>query len=449
MLFTTADLINVFPDYQGCASDLIPIKQVSTDSRKSLQQGLFIPLKGDHFNGHQFLSQAIEQGAVAAFWSELEEVPSFVPTNFPIIFVQDTLEALQTLAKVYREKVNPTVIGITGSNGKTTTKDIVASVVSTSYKTHHTIGNLNNHIGVPLTILSMPEDTEMLVLEMGMNHFGEIEVLTKIAEPDFAIITNIGESHIENLGSREGIAKAKAEILEGLKETGTFILDGDEPLLEPYSKGAQSVSVGFHDSNDFVINHLIINSSMTTFSLKGSDQLYQLPLLGKHHAKNAGYAIVLAGKLGISSEFISKGLTEIKSTTMRFERIKGKNGVTLINDAYNASPTSMVAAIEVLSQLEGYENKIVVLGDMYELGEDEKLFHQQVGESITDTIDQVCTIGELAREISQATRGIESQHFSDKESLISYLSKRLSSQTIILVKASRGMKLETVIESLL
>lgn len=449
MLFTTADLINVFPDHQGCASDPIPIKQVSTDSRKSLQQGLFIPLKGDHFDGHQFLSQAIEQGAVAAIWSKSEEVPSFVPTNFPIIFVQDTLEALQILANVYREKVNPTVIGITGSNGKTTTKDIVASIVSTSYKTHHTIGNLNNHIGVPLTILSMPEDTEILVLEMGMNHFGEIEVLTKIAEPDYAIITNIGESHIENLGSREGIAKAKAEILKGLKETGTFIFDGDEPLLEPYSNNAHSVSVGFQDPNDFVIDHLIINTSMTTFSLKGSDQLYQLPLLGKHHAKNAGYAIVLAGKLGISSELIGKGLTEIQSTSMRFERIKGKNDVTLINDAYNASPTSMIAAIEVLSQLEGYENKIVVLGDMYELGEDAELFHQQVGESITDAIDQVCTIGELAREISQATRGIESQHFSDKESLISYLSKRLSSQTIILVKASRGMKLETVIESLL
>src|SRR5699024_1235287 len=187
----------------------IEIETVVTDSRLKVKQSLFVPLIGDQFDGHQFVEGALNNGAVAILWQEDRELPPSVPKQVPVFFVKNTLDALQQLASLYRNKVDPIVVGITGSNGKTTTKDIVSSVVKTTYKTHFTQGNLNNHIGLPLTILGMPNDAEVLILEMGMNHFNEIDLLSKIARPDYAIITNIGESHIEHLGSREGITKAK------------------------------------------------------------------------------------------------------------------------------------------------------------------------------------------------------------------------------------------------
>lgn len=447
MLFTTDLLVEIFPDFRGSVNDGISIKQVSTDSRKSLDHGLFIPLRGEKFDGHDFLDQAIKHGAVACLWNKDVPLPKFTPNDFPVYYVEDTLVSLQELARVYRNLVNPTVVGITGSNGKTTTKDIVTAVLEKKYQTHYTLGNLNNHIGVPLTILSMSPNTEVLVLEMGMNHLGEISVLSNIAKPDFAIITNIGESHIEHLGSREGIAQAKTEILEGLQENGLFIFDGDEPLLEPYQEKVRSLSVGFERNNDFVIENVELSGAFTTFSLQGIDQFFRLPLLGNHHAKNAAYAIVLANKLGMSNFEIAEALQKLKMTKMRFELINGKNGVTVINDAYNASPTSMQASIEVVSQMKGYQTKILILGDMFELGEHAREFHRLVGVSIRE-VDLVCTIGEHAKEISESTL-VKAKHFQDKEALILYLSKYVKEKTLILVKASRGMKLETVVESLL
>lgn len=448
MLFTTKFLTEIFHDNRGKADNRIKINQVATDSRKPLDHALFIPLVGDNFDGHDYLNQALDQGAVAALWDKAVPLPKFLPNDFPVFYVEDTLDALQHLAKRYRLEVNPIVIGITGSNGKTTTKDILATLLASKYKTHYTLGNLNNHIGVPLTILSMPTTTEMLVLEMGMNHFGEIAVLAELAQPDYAIITNIGESHIEHLGSRAGIAIAKGEILDGLKETGVFIYDGDEPLLTKYRERKHAKSVGFQSGNDYQINQFELTSMTTSFSFEGGTTIYRLPLLGKHHAKNAGYAIAIAESLSISQTDISKALLRVKTTAMRFEVLTGKDGSTIINDAYNASPTSMRAAIEVIAQMTGYQTKILVLGDMFELGSNTEIFHQEIGAEITGEINLVCTIGENARAISDAT-AVKSEHFQDKQALVSYLTKYTTKETIILVKASRGMKLETVIEPLL
>src|SRR5699024_5003327 len=194
VIFTADWLTTIFKHYRGNVKQ-VSIEEVTTDSRKKTDNALFIPLIGEKFDGHDYIEQAIDHGAVAAIWNKNKPLPSFLPKNFLVFFVDDTLQALQRLARGYRNKINPIVIGITGSNGKTTTKDIVTAVLSSKYKTHATEGNLNNHIGVPLTILSMMRDTEMLVLEMGMNHFNEIDLLSKIASPDYAIITNIGESH--------------------------------------------------------------------------------------------------------------------------------------------------------------------------------------------------------------------------------------------------------------
>jgi UDP-N-acetylmuramoyl-tripeptide--D-alanyl-D-alanine ligase len=229
----------------------VEINGVSTDSRENLRGKLFIPIKGEKYDAHQFLPQAIANGAAAILCSKSYED---VPTNVPVVLVEDTLEGLQQLAKSYLKEWNGKVVGITGSNGKTSTKDILTSILSAKYKVHKTQGNFNNHIGLPLTVLSMDEDTEVAVLEMGMSNFGEIELLTKIANPDAAIITNIGESHMMELGSRAGIAKAKLEIAEGLKENGTLLINGDEPLL---IEGVKAISFkgnietfGFNHSNN-------------------------------------------------------------------------------------------------------------------------------------------------------------------------------------------------------
>ncbi|WP_072886786.1 UDP-N-acetylmuramoyl-tripeptide--D-alanyl-D-alanine ligase [Ornithinibacillus halophilus] len=452
MLFTTNWLSSVLKDVKGKVSEEAVIEKVFTDSRVKKEQSLFIPIQGENFDGHQFVDEAIANGAIAVIWDRKISVPESIPPEIPVFLVDDTLQALQELATQYRQKVNPKVIGITGSNGKTTTKDMVASVMQSTYRTHHTVGNYNNEIGLPLTILDMPRDTEVLVLEMGMSAFGEIELLSKIAKPDHAIITNIGESHIEFLGSREGIAKAKLEIISGLSDKGILIVDGDEPLLQQLHIPNKVISCGFDESNDLSISKVAINHNITTFTLSDSNT-YTIPLLGKHHAKNATYAVMIGKLLQVDTKKIFNSLENLKITSMRFELLKGKNGVSLINDAYNASPTSMKAAIEVVKEIQGFKHKVLVLGDVFELGGQSKDFHRTVSEVIKQPITELFTIGNDAEVISNAIRQevptITSQHFQSQEELIQELQSYLNEDTLILFKASRGMKLELIIEKLL
>src|SRR5699024_2755083 len=333
---------------------------------------------------------------------------------------EDTLKALQQLAKAYRTLVNPTVIGITGSNGKTTTKDLCHTVLRQSYRTHATVGNFNNHIGLPLTILQMPRNTDMLILEMGMNHFREIEQLTKIARPDYAVITNIGESHIEYLGSRKGIAQAKLEITLGLKQEGILIIDGDEPLLREQIQGVQVITCGYLDSNDITLKDVIIDIDKTIFKVDPNASV-SIPLAGGHHAKNASYVIALARKLNIDNQTIQEGLSKLSHSAMRFEQIHGKNDVLLINDAYNASITSIKAAIEVIKALDGFKEKVLVLGDVLELGAYAKEMHCSIADSIDDNITHVYTYGHNAEEITNILKKKEQHifvaHFSKKSQL--------------------------------
>lgn len=451
MLFTTNWLTEIFSNYKGLTESNIKINAISTDSRKKSEQTLFIPLIGDIFDGHHYLKAAIKNGAVATLWDEQKEIPDFLPHDFPIFFVKDTIVALQELAFKYRQKVNPIVVGITGSNGKTTTKDLVGTILQTSYTTHITKGNFNNHIGLPLTILSMPTNTEVLVLEMGMNHFGEISRLSKIAEPDYAIITNIGESHIEFLGSRFGITKAKLEIEDGLKQNGCLILDGDEELLQEQVQFANVLRCGLKRENDIKIKNVQLKENGTSFSI--NDVIYHIPLLGVHHAKNASYAITLGKQLGIEEAKIKESIKYIAMTSMRFERIEGINGVSIINDAYNASPTSMKASIEVLKQMDDFHKKILVLGDMFELGDDSEQWHRSIADVINQEIHAVFTIGDMAsvitEEINKRTNDVICEHIHTPESLIKQLQPFLQKDTIVLFKASRGMKLETYIDKLI
>ncbi|HHY74523.1 MAG TPA: UDP-N-acetylmuramoyl-tripeptide--D-alanyl-D-alanine ligase [Bacillus bacterium] len=450
MRLSLAEISEIFPSNTGTKAATIFINEIVTDSRKKADKGLFIPIVGDKFDGHDFLKDAIDNGAIAALWQENKEKPAFVPNDFPLFLVKDTTSGLQTLAKHYLQKIKPIVIGITGSNGKTTTKDLVFSVLQKKYKTYKTQGNFNNHIGLPLTILAMPEETEVLILEMGMNHFGEISLLSRIAEPHFAIITNIGESHIEFLGNREGIAKAKLEMIDGLRPDGKLIVDGDEPLLKDNGKGISIIRSGFESHNDVVIDNVKFENERHFFTINENE--YELPLLGRHNVKNASYAITVGLQLDVSIKQIQAGLSEIELTGMRLERSIGKNNALIINDAYNSSPTSMKAAIETIKDFQEYDKKVLVLGDMYELGRDEEALHRSVAAAIAAPITDLITIGEKGKWISDEAkeRGTPVHIFSflRKEEALPFIMELLSKDTVILFKASRGAKLESLVNEL-
>lgn len=451
MLVTIKELKSVFPDNMGNAAESTQIKMIQSDSRLPVEQALFIPIAGDNFDGHAYIEKAIEQGAIATLWDRSKEIPKAVSEELIFFFVEDTITALQQLAAYYREKVDPIVIGITGSNGKTTTKDLTYAVMQTTYKTHATKGNFNNHLGLPFTILQMPADTEMLVLEMGMSNFDEIDVLTKIAQPDYAIITNIGESHIEHLGSKKGIAAAKLEIMNGLKITGKLIIDGDEPLLNHVKENKHVINCGFADDNTILISDVFLQEKATNFTINKVGA-FTVGLLGKHHAKNASYVWAVARDLAIPTRDFQAGLHALEPTGMRFELTEGKQGVTIINDAYNASVTSMKASIEVVKEMPGFKKKILVLGDILELGDFAESLHASVADAIDESVQHVYTFGEHAARISEQVKiihpNIETKHFTKENQLIEKLQEEAVENQLIFFKASRGMAFERFVETI-
>lgn len=420
------------------------VLSVSIDSRTTSQETMFIPIVGDKFDGHDFFDQVVKRGTRVLFWQSDHPIPDMSHTDLSLYIVEDTLTALQQLAKVYLQTLQAKVIGITGSNGKTSTKDLVGAVLNQGGKTHITKGNYNNHIGLPLTILSAPSDSDFLVLEMGMSDFGEIHQLSQLATPDMAIVTNIGESHIEFLKTRKGISQAKLEILSGLKNQGLFIYDGDEPLLDqPYTFTSQKVSFSQEDKNRISVEAITL--TQTTFKDHRTGRRFTIPMVGKHHAKNAMYAVLVGRYLGISDDSIQQGFDSLEKTGMRFEQeIFGEH--LLVNDAYNASPTSMKGAITLMKSLVDSRQKILVLGDMFELGENSQQYHEDVGKDITPPIDYLVTIGTEAAHISK-TAAVKKQHFQTNEGAMEFF-QTIQQPSVILFKASRGMQFEQIIEQL-
>lgn len=423
---------------------------------RTLQKGnLFIPFKGERVDGHRFVPQAFEQGAAATLWQEGVDSP---PEDKPLLIVRDPELALQQLARVYRHEAKFKVVAITGSNGKTTTKDMVAGVLSSKYRVQKTEGNFNNQLGLPLTLLNVKDDTEISVLEMGMSGFRQIAFLTEIADPDIAVITNIGESHMQDLGSREGIAKAKFEITEGLKDQGILFYYGDEPLLQSLVKqstGFQTASYGYDTSNGLHPKKVQLSEQGSRIFLTEDDgQFIDVPVLGKHNVLNALAAIRVAYQLGMSHEDIARGFANMKLTAMRMERVMGGKGEIIINDAYNASPTSMKAAIQFAEEMHGEGRKILLLGDMLELGDEEEAFHRAIGKELNPkTVDYVITFGERADWIADEA----SKHFPkgrvrsfglDKTELIKIVTELTAEKDLVVVKGSRGMLLEEVVEAL-
>ena len=432
----------------------VTIHGVTIDSRKIQPGNLFIPFKGEHSDGHTYVEAALKSGAAAALWQR--DVPN-PPANLPILIVEDTLEAIQELARSYRNELDVKVVGITGSNGKTTVKDMTANLLSLQYKVKKTEGNYNNHLGMPLTILALDEDTEIAVLEMGMSGKGEIEFLTKLARPNVAIITNIGEAHLQDLGSREAIAEAKLEIVQGLQDDGLLIYMGDETILKDglasANRNINTQTFGRSHQNDLYPVEIETKQNGSRFKVNKADFEFHLQVLGAHNVLNELSEMLTAHYFNIPYEKMNDGFVHLKLTQMRMELVEGVKGERIINDAYNASPTSMRAAIDLISNLPDYERKIVVLGDMLELGEKEKEFHYEMGKSLDpQKINYVFTYGPLAAQIAQgAMVAFPSDRvfsFLDKQSLMDQLVKRTDKETLILVKASRGMKLEEVVTEL-
>lgn len=431
----------------------ITFRGVSIDSRTIREGNLFIPLIRIK-DGHDYAGEAISNGAAAMLWQSDHPDP---PANVPVIAVEDCLAALQALAGDYRSRLPVKVIGITGSNGKTTTKDMIDSILSMSYKVHKTKGNLNSQIGLPLTLLDMAPDTEYAVIEMGMSESGQIERLSKLAKPDIAVITMIGVSHLSSLGSRERIAAAKMEILLGMKEGGALVYNGEEPLLADAEKAAAGRSVrtvrfGTPDSTGYCAQSIRSDASGISFQAGGNE--YRIPLLGKHNVTNALASIAVADIAGITPERCRAGLGKLIATGMRMEVVRSSAGYTVINDAWNASPVSVRAAIEAFAELEGYSNKFLVLGDMRELGREERAYHREIGRRVDpDTIQYVFTIGELAKEIALEAVGRfpagKVKAFEHKDQIIGELRAVIAPTDAVLIKGSRGMELEHIVFGLI
>lgn len=421
------------------------INGASIDTRTIEEGNLFIPFKGENVDGHRFIENAFSKGAGVSLTEEpLENTDG----SLPMIHVKDGLAALQMIAERYLQLVNPRVIAITGSNGKTTTKDMVECLLADDYKVKKTIGNYNNEIGLPLTILELDRDTEISILEMGMDQAGDINFLSRLTKPDIAIITNVGESHIEKLGSREKIAEAKYEIIDGLKEDGVLIYSKDYPLLNDLTGATKNPefeikTAGTSPANDFTISNISQTESGTAFEM--SDFKVEIPQLGTHNAMNAALSLLVLRALGKDMEKSSKKFRQLQVSSMRMEQSVHSSGALIINDAYNASPTSMKSAINTVGEME-YATKILVLADILELGDYSDSLHQSIGEHIAqmDKDFELMTFGRQARLINEKAEIAGSLHFNDIDELSQHLKGRLNSEAVVLLKGSRGMEMERV-----
>lgn len=438
-------------------------KNYSKDTRTIKKGDTYIGIKGEKYDGSMFWKDALDNGADVVIINKInlekKEIEKYNMQNKCIIQVEDTITALAQMASYKREmyKGKLKVVAVTGSVGKTSTKDIIANVISQKYKTLKTEGNNNNNIGLPLTILRL-KDEEVAVIEMGMNHFGEISYLTKIAKPDIAVITNIGTSHIGNLGSRENILKAKLEILEGM-ENKLSIINNDNDLLNKWNlENKEKIKIhtfGINEKSEFQAENIELNENTSKFicNYKNEKINISVPVGGEHFILNALCAIAVGKLLGLNNEQIIKGIENFKLTAKRMEINYLKNNIIIINDSYNASYESMKASISILKNMNA-KRRIAVLGDMFELGEFSEKLHRDVGIEINkNNIDKLFLIGENAKYIAEEAenQGYKKEnilYFNDKNLLLDTLKQNLQEGDVVLVKASNGMKLFEVVENL-
>lgn len=437
----------------------VAVRYICTDSREADAETAFVALRGERVDGHDYIPYALKNGCRCVICER--RTPELENSEATAIVVNDTELALSRLACNYRSYLHCKTVAVTGSVGKTTTKDLVASVLSVGKSVSKTPGNHNSLVGMPLSMIALPSDCEWSVLEMGMSGFGEIERLSITAQPDIAIITNIGSSHMEMLGSRENICRAKLEILSGLKENGVLILSGDEPLFKGIQgKSYRTVYVStLSEKADFYAKNIKVETDRTVFDVVHGGRTYSdlsIRILGKHNVYAALYAFAVATIAGLDEEQIRTGLLRYTPDGMR-QHIYDKGQITVLEDCYNASPESMIAAVEVLRQYcqNTGRRSVAVLGDMLELGSDSPALHRSVGAYVAERkIDKLFTVGKKASQIAVGARqsGMSKQKIAQNEDaenlkktaeqLESYLCKG----DVVLIKASRGVGAEKILE---
>ncbi|MBQ7810097.1 MAG: UDP-N-acetylmuramoyl-tripeptide--D-alanyl-D-alanine ligase [Clostridia bacterium] len=417
---------------------------ITTDSRKATKGGVFAAIVGERVDGHSFIPQCIELGMICSI---AERTPSDGSAH---ILVENTPEALRKIAKAYREKFDIPFVGISGSVGKTSTKEIIASVLAEHFHTHKTQGNFNNALGVPITLFALEETHTAAVIEMGISDFGEMSILAEMAQPDIAVLTNVGKCHLENLKDLEGVLKAKTEMLKYLKKGGTVVLNGDDVNLRKAEipEGAAVIYYGFGGDNDiFATDIKSDNESFTDFTVHTKEGEFKARInsLGNHMVQNALAAVAVAKTLGLTEKEIVDGLENYRTIGGRANIIKTEK-LTIIDDCYNANPESMKASLKTLSNFDG--RRVALLGDMKELGEKEKELHFEIGSLAAElNLDLIITVGDLALEMYKAARPkIDAEWYQSIEEAKLYMYENLTIGDTVLVKASHSMKFDELVE---
>ncbi len=413
---------------------------VSTDTRKDPRNSIFFCLKGPNFDANAFADEALKKGAVAVVSDSAEN-----RGKEKVFFVDDVLTTLQHLAIRYRETFNFPVIGLTGSNGKTTNKELISAVLSKKYKTAFTSGNLNNHIGVPLTLLAIPQNTEMAVIEMGANHVGEIAALSKIANPDYGMITNIGKAHLEGFGGIEGVKKGKSELFDHISDKGgKLFVNGDDAVLLDLSKNLERTLFGT-DKEHFITGRMAPSEAQLSFSYsqgESSSELIQTQLVGEYNFYNMLAAVCIGRYFEVGHNEIKAALESYSPSNNRSQLTRTAHN-TLILDAYNANPTSVEAAIKNLARFK-HPKKLALLGQMNELGETAREEHQKVIDQLRQYEIPAMLVGKLFSECDCGDFPV----FPDSEALATWLEKNPQRKTAVLVKGSRSIQMEKVIDYL-
>ena len=431
-------------------ADVKEIKAVSTDTRKIEEGTMFIALKGENFNGNNYVLEAFNKGAKIAIVDEVKCDLNELKEDVALIKVQNTGRALMDLAKFYREKLGLKVVGITGSAGKTSTKDLVAAVLSDKYKVFKTKGNFNNEIGLPLMILELDSTYDVAILEMGMRGLGQIKELAEIASPDLGIITNIGISHIEILKTRENILKAKMEIATFFDKNNTLVVCGNDDFLGALPEAEYKiVKTGVGENFKIGAKNIALEELSSKFTVYDGEkeEEFSLDMPGEHNISNLMLGIAIAKELGVSFEEMKRGLNNIEATSMRLELIK-KDGFSILNDCYNSSPVAVKSAIDVMKNIEG-KRRIAVLGTMRELGHKSEEAHEEIGKYAKENgIEKVLCFGNFSENIKEGY-GEGCTVYENKEELIKDLLNIICDGDIILVKASRSLKFEEITKALL
>jgi len=437
------------------------LNYVSIDSRNIKKNSLFVALKGKRLDAHNFIRDAVKNGAAAVVINK-NRINDFDDLNIPVITVKNTTKALGDIARIWRSKLKTKVIGITGSTGKTSTKEMLATILGQRFKVNKTAANNNNHIGVPLTLLDTNNQHEVLVAELGTNHFGEIAYTASIVQPDYAIITNIGDSHLEYLVNRKGVLKEKLALFEAaaLRNGTLFINNDDKYLKNVLKKYPAKVSFSVVEDKNSAAN-ADVTGKIAGYTEDGKAKIelrYKtksikdvLPVYGEQGVKNLVACAAIAFKLGMTKDEILSGIKKLKAADKRLNVKNGKKYL-LIDDTYNANPESMKAALNLLGNITKYSRKVAVIGDMFELGDESAAKHKGLASIVKkNRIDEVYTIGKYTKYLAEQLKNVkmQSKHFNSRNSLATYLEKLNMNDSVVLVKGSRGMKMEEFVKIIL